>query len=168
MFKCLKLLHSVIIWIPILWRNLMHLIALYSYNINVILKMTGLSAETYRWKYNNKNTSVELNEFFRFLIHITQINAQNMDHVKKKFCHFKMYAAMLLWCFSASLFSLQVADNRNNQRLGEVLWIFLPSLFARPIWYSEIKCFWCCQNTANMKHRIMFRTLLEEERACCW
>ena len=40
--------------------------------------MAGLAAETCRWKYHNKNTSVELSAFCEFLIHIVQINARSM------------------------------------------------------------------------------------------
>ena len=62
--------------------NLTRLIALYSFNRNVTLKMAGLSAETYRWKYPNKNTSFELNEFCWYLIHVAEINARMVERIK--------------------------------------------------------------------------------------
>jgi len=49
------------------WSNLTYLITLYSCNRNVTLEMDGLPAETCRWKYHNKNTSVKFDAFFWFL-----------------------------------------------------------------------------------------------------
>jgi ABC-type polysaccharide transport system permease subunit len=46
--------------ISILWSNLTRFTTLYSCNRNITLKMSGLRAETCRWKYHNRNTSVEL------------------------------------------------------------------------------------------------------------
>jgi len=56
-------------WILILWSNLARLITLYSCKRNVTLKMAGLLAETCRWKYHNKNVTLELSAFCRFLAH---------------------------------------------------------------------------------------------------
>lgn len=64
---------SIFIWISILWSNLSHLIALYSCNRNVTLKMAGLPAETCTWKYHNESTSVKVSAFCWCLKHISTI-----------------------------------------------------------------------------------------------
>ena len=52
---------------------------------NVTLKMAELPAETCRWKYHNKNTSVELSAFCWFLIHVIQISVRNLERIKSRF-----------------------------------------------------------------------------------
>ena len=45
--------------------------------------MAVLAVETRRWRFHNKNASVELSVFCRFLIHVVQINARKMERIKK-------------------------------------------------------------------------------------
>jgi hypothetical protein len=130
-YTCVKLLHSVVIWIPILWSNFIHFIALYSYNRNVTLKMAGLSAEKCRWNYHNKIHQRNWVHFVGSWCTLYKLMHGIWTILKKKLFHFKIHVTMLLWCNTALLFSLQVADNRNNQQLGDVLWKFLPSLFYK-------------------------------------
>jgi hypothetical protein len=54
------------------------MITMYSCNRNVTLKMAGLLTETCRWKYHNKNTSVELSAFCWFFIHIITVNISSL------------------------------------------------------------------------------------------
>jgi len=51
---------TIITSISIFWSNLTRLTTLYSCNRNITLKISGLRAETCRWKYHNRNTPVEL------------------------------------------------------------------------------------------------------------
>jgi len=57
-------------------------LAKYSSVLDMTSSLLCKPTKTCRWKYYDKNTSVELSAFCWFLIHIIQIHVQNMEHIK--------------------------------------------------------------------------------------